>query len=199
MFKKVPLLVWFLVPTLIILGVGVWILSSGVGNLGSVDETKPVPVSKSVEGTQEFVIVSRQHIDTGKPGTGYNSNPPTSGPHWAQWVNKGIYAEEQQDEMLIHSLEHGYIWISYIPETQVSGATDGADLKTGIDEQTKEKLAAFVKKDDWKMVMAPRGANDAKIVLAAWGRLLKMDALDEQKVKDFIKTYRNRGPEQTME
>ncbi|MBI2598945.1 DUF3105 domain-containing protein, partial [Candidatus Curtissbacteria bacterium] len=50
-----------------------------------------------------------------------------------------------------------------------------------------------------KIVLAPRAANDSKIALVAWGRLLKLDEINEQKVKEFIRTYRNRGPEKTPE
>jgi hypothetical protein len=43
----------------------------------------------------------------------YNSNPPTSGPHFAVWAKKGVYDRIISDGYLIHSLEHGYIVISY--------------------------------------------------------------------------------------
>lgn len=43
----------------------------------------------------------------------YNSNPPTSGPHLPTWVKPGMYREPQNEGELIHSLEHGYIIISY--------------------------------------------------------------------------------------
>jgi len=35
--------------------------------------------------------------------------------------------------------------------------------------------------------------------LVAWGRVLAMDEPDYAKVEEFIKTYRNRGPENTPE
>lgn len=43
----------------------------------------------------------------------YNSNPPTSGPHLPTWIKPGIYNQPQSEGELIHSLEHGYIIISY--------------------------------------------------------------------------------------
>lgn len=44
----------------------------------------------------------------------YNfSNPPTSGPHFAVWAKPGVYDRVISDGYLIHSLEHGYIVISY--------------------------------------------------------------------------------------
>src|SRR3989344_2908298 len=43
----------------------------------------------------------------------YNSNPPTSGPHLPTWVKPGAYDTPQSEGELIHSLEHGYVIISY--------------------------------------------------------------------------------------
>ncbi|MBI2012813.1 DUF3105 domain-containing protein, partial [Candidatus Curtissbacteria bacterium] len=44
-----------------------------------------------------------------------------------------------------------------------------------------------------------REANDAKIACVAWGRVLTLDEPDYGKIEDFIRTYRNRGPEKTPE
>lgn len=43
----------------------------------------------------------------------YNSNPPTSGKHFQVWAKPGKYSQVISDGYLIHSLEHGYINISY--------------------------------------------------------------------------------------
>lgn len=50
----------------------------------------------------------------------YNSNPPTSGKHYAEWTKAGIYDQPVADGHLVHSLEHGYIIISYNCERNVS-------------------------------------------------------------------------------
>jgi hypothetical protein len=41
----------------------------------------------------------------------YNSNPPTSGPHFALTVAPGIYDTPVPDGLLVHALEHGNIGI----------------------------------------------------------------------------------------
>lgn len=46
-------------------------------------------------------------------GVDYNSNPPTSGPHFPVWAKSGVYGRLLSDGYLIHSLEHGYIILSY--------------------------------------------------------------------------------------
>lgn len=183
--SRVPIIVWILIPTVLILGVGVWFFSrpSVLGEMTATnDSLKLVAVSTPVEGTQEFPVVSRQHIAAGTAGSGYNSNPPTSGVHWPAPAKNGVYDNGLPDEQTIHNLEHGYVWISY---------------KQDVGDDTIAALSKIVKEDDWKVIMSPRDKNDSQIILASWGRLLNMDQFDEGKVKDFIKTYRNRGPEKT--
>lgn len=181
--RQIPVFVWFLIPTFLIVGVGVWFLAktpSGMEEgkvLGQVES-----VSKPVEGTVEYQPVGRNHIPQGTPGSGYNSNPPSSGPHWPAPTKKGVYDNPLPDEWLIHNLEHGYVWIAYKPD---------------VGDEVKNRLKEIVEDDDWKVVLEPRDKNETKIALVAWGRVLKMDEPDYEKVKDFIRTYRNRGPEKT--
>jgi hypothetical protein len=49
----------------------------------------------------------------------YKQNPPTSGPHFPQWSEDGVYAPGDTDELgkLVHTLEHGRINIQYKPGT----------------------------------------------------------------------------------
>src|SRR5437867_3612043 len=35
----------------------------------------------------------RTHVATGAQHDPYNSNPPTSGPHWENWVRQGVYGQ----------------------------------------------------------------------------------------------------------
>lgn len=198
--RKIPVLFWFAVATLVIAGGGIWFFSTNSNALNKnseADSQKPEFVSGSVEGVEEFKIVGRVHIAVGTSGKDYNSNPPTSGNHWGEPAKGGVYENSLPDEQLIHNLEHGFIWISYMPLTQPEEASSGAGLKRGISESDKKTLEEMVKKDDWKMVLAPRDKNESMIAVAAWGRLLKLDNLDLAKIREFIKLYRNRGPEKT--
>ncbi|HEX6027060.1 MAG TPA: DUF3105 domain-containing protein [Solirubrobacter sp.] len=49
----------------------------------------------------------------------YKQNPPTSGPHFPQWYQDGIYEPGGVPELgqLVHTLEHGRINIQYKPGT----------------------------------------------------------------------------------
>lgn len=128
---------------------------------------------------ETFAILGQTHIAVGATHPAYNSNPPTSGSHYAQPADWGVYQKELPDEQLIHNLEHGGIWISY----------------KDIDEKTKTDLEAIGKRYPGSVVVTPRSGDDAKIVLASWGRLLKLESFDETKIVDFIKANKNKSPE----
>ncbi len=56
--------------------------------------------------------LGRDHI-ADISGITYNSNPPTSGSHFALWTKRGVYSQILSDGYLLHALEHGYIVMSY--------------------------------------------------------------------------------------
>ncbi|MBI3974884.1 MAG: DUF3105 domain-containing protein [Armatimonadetes bacterium] len=121
------------------------------------------------------------HIPQGQPYRSYNSNPPTSGPHWPSPATWGVYTEPLPDEVLVHNLEHGGIWISY---------------KDAKDTDLAGKLAEIARRYRSKVIVTPRAANDAPLAVAAWGRLLKLQAFDEAQIVAFIDAYRGKiGPE----
>ena len=124
--------------------------------------------------------LGRDHIATDSKKPEYNSNPPTSGPHFATPASWGVYDKELPDQQVIHNLEHGGVWITY-----------KSDLEKEIVEKLKEIAASYKS----KVIVTPRAANDSKIALASWERLLKLSSYDEEKIKDFVERMRNKGPE----
>lgn len=173
---KIPIPVWIGLVTISVVVGGAFLLSSvQLGGSGQWQR------GKTTIG-EDVPIQGQDHIQPGQSHPAYNSNPPTSGWHWPNAAKNGIYDSQLPDEQLIHNLEHGHIWISYKPD---------------IADEAKNQLKALVKKDDWKIVLAPRPQNDSAIALAAWGRILKLSDFDEAKIKEFIKAYRNQGPEKT--
>jgi len=141
--------------------------------------------TKQADLGEFFSAQSRDHIDIGASHPAYNSNPPTGGWHYASPTQTGIYDKEFSDEQLIHNLEHSHVWIAYKPDL----ATDQI-----------EALADIAKSYGSKIIMTKRAANDTKIAIVAWEHLLKMDALDEARIRDFIKAYRGTaGPEKIQD
>jgi len=166
MNKLTKKIIWYVVIVLLIFLIGWWIYNQ---------------FPKGMDYSQSFPDQGREHIDIGAEHQEYNSNPPTSGSHYAQSAKEGFYEKELPDEQLVHNLEHGDIWIAYKPE-----------LSKEIIKQLKS-FAGFM------VIVAPRAKNDMDIALAGWGRLDKFNlengVLNAQRVRDFILRYQNKGPE----
>ncbi len=182
---------------LVVGGVAWWMVSSGGSFPG-----------------EAVVDQGREHWEHAKlDGFKYNSNPPVSGPHDADWIRPGIYGEPQDKFKLLHSLEHGYIEIHYncaiasgnqrsvfsVSAHEDNGvATDSGTVKT--DCALGQTLGDFAKKMTlFKIIVAPNPTIDKPVIMAAWDRMLKMDTWDEKLAEKFVKSFRNKGPEQTME
>lgn len=108
-----------------------------------IESTKPPP---PLPGTK-IDDLGRSHI-TNIEGVTYNSNPPTSGPHFPVWAKRGVYDRVLSDGHLIHSLEHGYIVISYncgkeISNASVQEATDSAKPLTQMKISLSGEMSAF--------------------------------------------------------
>ena len=91
----------WLVGALVIGGLGFWLYKT---------VTKPLPGEAVTEvGGAEL---SREHT-TDIADVVYSTNPPAGGKHFPIWAKPGVYNRFISDGYFLHSLEHGYIVISY--------------------------------------------------------------------------------------
>jgi hypothetical protein len=133
----------------------------------------------SLEGrVEEFTIEGTAHIAPGQT-TNYNTNPPTSGSHYAQPANWAFYDRELKDEQLVHNLEHGGIWISY----------------KDLDEQGLERLKTIAKNNPDSVIVTERQKNDNPIVVASWGKMMRLIEVDEAVTQKSLDRYINQSPE----
>lgn len=159
---------------IVVLALGIVLFIQDIKNNKQVGSDSNAPqVGQAIENQ------GQQHIADGAEHPPYNSNPPTSGPHYVKPADWGVYDKQLPDEQLIHNLEHGGIWISY----------------KDIDEETKKKLEIIGKSNSGSVVVTPRPTNDAKVAVASWTRLEKLDVYDEAKILEFIKGNKNKSPE----
>ncbi len=135
---------------------------------------------------EHIAYQSQTHIDEGEAHTEYNSDPPTSGAHSETPAAPGFYDTPLADENVVHSLEHGYVAISY-------DCNQLDDCKL-----VKNNLRALVGKyNNFKIIAAPRTNRDAPIALTAWQRIELLDSYDEAAISVFVNAWRNKGPENT--
>lgn len=168
--------------TITILVGSVWLLSAQ----SSKEQAKQ---NKSLIG-EEIPIQTTQHIKPGESHPPYNSNPPTSGWMYDDVAGAGIHEVQVPDEKLIHSMEHGAVVVWY----KSGEATDSSKI-AGLSSEETEKLKQIFNKASGKKILAPRKNLDVSIALTSWGRLLKLQAIDSEKIIAFIETNENRGPE----
>ncbi|MFA6076585.1 MAG: DUF3105 domain-containing protein [Candidatus Paceibacterota bacterium] len=121
-----------------------------------------------------------QHVARGATHAIYNSNPPTSGPHWVDTAGAGIKDESTPDELLLHSMEHGAVVVWY---------------REGLDQSDVDKITEAFNSSSGKKIMLARKDLDVPVALTSWGYLLKLQTIDETKIKEFIETNNDRAPE----
>lgn len=107
----------------------------------------------------------------------FNSNPPTSGPHYGAAVAPGIYGAFLPPGLTVHAMEHGRVVIAYRPD---------------IDPVVQAELESIARQFTRDTVLHPSPDLDVPIALVAWGRLLRMDVYDRALVVDFVDRLRNR-------
>jgi hypothetical protein len=131
-----------------------------------------------ITGIQTFDYAAGQdHVTT--PVT-YEQSPPVGGPHDLRWADctGTVYDVDIRHENAVHSLEHGAVWITYNPDK-----LSDADVAT---------LAALVK-DESGRLMSPYAGLDSAISLQSWNHQLKVDSVDDKRIKEFADflTYRS--------
>jgi hypothetical protein len=130
-------------------------------------QSKPDPAL--LDTVQTWDDLEQTHVE----GTvDYPMTPPAGGPHFAGWLNCGVYTEPQVDEQVVHSLEHGAIWIAYDPELPESDVATLRDRMPGS-----------------YAVLAPYPGLDAPIAVSAWGAQLKFADPGDPAFEAFVSKY----------
>lgn len=158
--------------TLVIIVGGIW-LSDKSGTDNRERLSKPMMGEKMTDEGAE-------HVGRNEIHTAYKSNPPTSGPHWAGVAGPGIKDEPVPDELILHSMEHGAAVVWY---------------KEGLEQNEIDKIKETFNNSSGKKIMLARKDLDVPVALTSWNYLLKLQTIDEVKIKEFIETNNNRAPE----
>jgi hypothetical protein len=131
----------------------------------------------TIEGLARVVGLSRGH----DPDIVYEEAdqlPPVGGIHDPVWQNCGIYEEVVQTKNVLHSLEHGAVWVAYSPELPADDVT---------------KLQDLVRNDPF-VVLSPYPGLRSPVVLTAWGIQLEIDSVNDSRISSFIDRYQQ-GPQ----
>ena len=127
------------------------------------------------------------HEERAFTASDYKTNPPTSGTHFPEWAQDGIYepgAEPPVGE-LVHTLEHGRINVQYAP---------------GTPKADRDKLEAFVAENGGYHMLLYQNSTKMpyKVAATMWNQSLGCDEIND-KTWDALRTFRDRyidqGPE----
>ena len=130
---------------------------------------RDVSTRPTLDAVKEYTV-TRNH--TTQPVT-YEQTPPVGGDHNPTWLNCGVYTAPVPNELAVHALEHGAVWVTYrsdLPASQV------------------ERLVDVV--PDTYMVVSPFEDLPAPVVASAWGAQLQLTGVDDPRLEEFITKYR---------
>jgi Protein of unknown function (DUF3105) len=147
------------------------IIVLGIAGLGYILylNVRPEP---QIEGVIQIPRPARGHDDT-KIFEELEA-PPAGGEHASIWQNCGIYREPISEGNVMHSMEHGALWITYQP-----------DLPTN----EVEALENIVRSQS-HLLVSPFPGQSNPIALTAWGVSLQVDSADDGRIEPFIGRYR---------
>jgi len=201
--KRLQLIIGIVLAVLVI-GGGT---ALAVGALGGGDSSEPsdtasaaaIPAQKESDPEKAAELASctyepkvpnegAGHEEKDFKPTDYKQNPPTSGNHFPQWYEDGIYGPGDTPELgkLVHTLEHGRIDIQYKPGTP---ANTVAQLETLYNEMD----------GGYHLLLFENSTNMPFAVAAtAWDHQLGCPTMNP-KVFDAIRAFRDeyidKGPE----
>ncbi|HUP33069.1 MAG TPA: DUF3105 domain-containing protein, partial [Gaiellaceae bacterium] len=125
--------------------------------------------------------------DPGGTSDEWNTDPPTTGPHYPVAAIFGSYDEPLEQARVVHNLEHGGVFIQY-----------GED----VPDETVDALRAFYNGRKNGTIMAPLPRLGDEFALGAWvaegdgnGYLARCTTYDEEAVSAFFEAFQFRGPE----
>lgn len=141
----------------------------------SAGQEKPDPAASAsvapLEGVATFEDLSADHVDG---PVSYDQDPPVGGEHNARWLACDVYDVPVPNELAVHSMEHGGVWITHDP-----------DLPSG----DLEALAALAELNRQYVLVSPYADLPAPVVASAWGLQLEVESADDLRLEDFVRTY----------
>jgi hypothetical protein len=130
-------------------------------------------------GTQTFAEPNHSHV----PGSvSYDREPPAGGAHNATELNCGVYAQPVPNENAVHSLEHGAVWITYLPTLTADQVAVLQRLVTSSYVGTERYV-----------ILSPYVGLPSPIVASAWGAQLGVDQASDSRLSDFIHHFAGGG------
>ena len=109
----------------------------------------------------------------------YDLHPPAGGDAQPGLAAPcGFYDEPIPDEYVVHTLEHGAVWLAYAPDLP---AADIEVIHELVARQRRQVLATPV----------PGPRPGVAVVATAWARQLALDSVDDPRLAEFVDQYQD--------
>jgi Protein of unknown function (DUF3105) len=179
---------------------GFFLLGAGGSGTNADDVRAALEAADCTMEVKPAVPNVSDHSDFPDPdgtSTAWNTDPPTSGPHYGVTLIYGAYTDPPQIGRVVHNLEHGAVYILY-----------GDD----VPEATVTQLKGFYDQHENGTILAPYPKLGDKIALGAWyadglpeassdrgsGILATCTAFDEDAFAAFFDAFQFKGPESSI-
>lgn len=133
--------------------------------------------SEDIQGVEVVDYEQGLHTQSATQRVAYDKTPPFGGAHAQVWADcQGtVYDDPVRTEHMVHSLEHGTVWIAY-----------------NADDLSNSDLRELVEKVEGQpyMMLSPWPDLDQPVSLQSWGHQLKVDAVDDPRIDQFIAALR---------
>lgn len=130
---------------------------------------------------ERFRSLGNVHIGLDAPTPAYNSDPPTSGPHYPSvgpWGSHTELSSALADPYLVHNLEDAGVILWY---------------RAGTPQENLEHVTALENAYDVgryrRVVIAPRENLGTMYAMTAWRRLQTFDEIDPGEINAFMEAY----------
>jgi hypothetical protein len=112
----------------------------------------------------------------------YSVTPPVGGDHSPIWLNCGVYDQPVPNELAVHDLEHGAVWITYRPSLP---AIEVRELRAF---EARQSLLAST--GSRYVDVSPYPGLSAPIVISSWGFQLRVISPTDRRLQRFVDAFR---------
>jgi Protein of unknown function (DUF3105) len=189
-----------LVAVLAVVGIVGLLGLGGGGEASASDVREDLRVAGCTMQVVEAAPNISNHSDFPDPGgrsPDWNTDPPTSGPHYGQTLQYGSYTEPIDIGRVLHNLEHGAVYILHgndVPDATVAQLQEFyADHANGTILAPYERLGNQIALGAWVVPGLPEASNDR-----GSGVLGKCTKFDDAAFSAFFDAFQFKGPESPL-
>jgi len=157
-----------------------WLVGAGIALLVAVPAGVNIYRQSQLPG-ERFRSLGNVHIGLGAPTPAYNSNPPTSGPHYPSvgpWGSHTEFSQAISDPYLVHNMEDAGVILWYRAGTPEENQRHVTALENAYDSSRYRRV-----------VIAPREDLETTYAMTAWQRLQTFDEINADEINAFMEAY----------